>query len=256
MIFTMQAHQLRRLIGPLLLAAIALTAISWYFKGQLPPPAEIELDLLQTPIQETTRAEPFSFDYKGKECRVEPVTSWEQWGLVVSHNNIESIADIYHDSTSVDTKDLCVIWGANLEDADYRQVDFKSGPWTCYFKYPGGVRFHHNALGNNHLITDDPRVRRALEDVRVGDQVRLSGLLVNYQMDDWQDFWRRTSTSRDDNGCEVVFLQEIDVLRRGTPGWYRAYRLGWMAILALPVLYVLLMWIEAGQSDTTTLGRL
>jgi hypothetical protein len=252
----MQSHQLRRWVGPLLLAAIAITATSWIFKGRLVGPGEIDKALLQNPAQNPTSAEPFDFEYKGRQCRVEPVASWEQWGLVVSHNDIESIADIYHDSTSVDTKDLCVIWGANLQAADYQQVDFKSGPWTCYFSYPGGVHFHHNALGNNHLITDKPEVRRALDAVRVGDQIRLAGLLVNYQMDDWQDFWRRTSTTRDDNGCEVVFLKEIEVLRRGTPGWYTAYRLGWVAIFMLPALYVFLMWVEAGNSDTTTLGRL
>jgi len=252
----MQAHELRRFVGPLFLATIALTGVSWFNKGRLVGPLEIDGDLLRIPAQTPTSAEPFDFVYKGKECRVEPVATWEQWGLVVSHNNIESIADIYHDTTSVDTKDLCVIWGANLKSPDYQQVAFKSGPWTCYFSYPGGVQFHHNALGNNHLITNDPTVRRALDDVRVGDQIRLAGLLVNYQMDDWQSFWRRTSTSREDNDCEVVFLREIDVLRRGTPGWYTAYRLGWIAILILPALYVFLMWLEAGKADTTTLGRL
>ena len=252
----MQAHEIRRFVGPLLLAAIVLTGISWFFKGQLVGPSEIDENLLQIPVQTPTSSEPFDFQYKGKVCRVEPVAEWEQWGLVVSHNDIESIADIYHDSTSVDTKDLCVIWGANLQGSDYQQVEFKSGPWTCYFSYPGGVQFHHNALGNNHLITDDLSVRRALGGVRVGDQIRLAGLLVNYQMDDWQSFWRQTSTSREDNDCEVVFLQDIDVLRRGTPGWYTAYRLGWIAILVLPALYVFLMWLEAGKSDTTTLGRL
>ena len=99
-------------------------------------------------------------------------------------------------------------------------------------------------------------VRRSLDGVRVGDQVRLAGLLVNYQMDDWQNFWRRTSTTREDDGCEVVFLKEIEVLSRGTPGWYSAYRLGWIAILLIPVLYLFLIWIEAGKADTTTLGRL
>jgi hypothetical protein len=252
----MPLHELRRLIGPLFLAAVALTIVSWFAKGRLAPPSEIDASLLQVPMQTPTRTEPFSFHYKNRLCRVEPVAKWEQWGLVVSHNDIESIADIYHDSTSVDTKDLCLIWGINLETSDYLQVDFKSGPWNCYFSYPGGIEFHHHALGNNHLITDDPTVRRVLERVRVGDQVHLSGLLVNYQMDDWQSFWRRTSTSRQDNDCEVVFVRQIDILQRGTPGWYAAYRCSWIALLALPLFYVFLMWLEVGKGDSTSLGRL
>jgi len=252
----MQPHRLRRLVGPLFLVALAVTVISWFLKGGLVGPEGVQPALLQSPQQAALDREQFSFEYKGRECRVEPVASYELWGLVVSHNNIHSVADIYHDSTSVDTKDLCVIWGANLETTDYRQVQFKSGPWTCYFSYPHGVEFHHNGLGNNHLITDNPAIRRTLDRVRVGDQVHLRGLLVNYQMDDWQEFWRRTSTRRDDNDCEVLYLEEMDVLRRGTPGWYTAYRIGWIALLFLPVAYVALMWVEAGQEDTTTLGRL
>ena len=65
-----------------------------------------------------------------------------------------------------------------------------------------------------------------------------------------------TDSERDDYDCEVVFVERLDVVRGGTPGWYAAYRAGWIVILALPVLYLVLMWIEAGRSDTTTLGRL
>ena len=252
----MRPHRLRRLVGPLWLVALTVTVISWFSKGDLVGPESIHADLRQPPHQDLIDREPFAFEYKGQECRVEPVATYELWGLVVSHNNIHSVADIYHDSTSVDTKDLCVIWGANLETSDYQQVGFKSGPWTCYFKYPRGVQFHHDGLGNNHLITDNPLIRRTLDQTRVGDQIHLKGLLVNYQMDDWQEFWRRTSTRRDDNDCEVFYLEEVQVLRRGTPGWYALYRLGWITLLLLPVAYLVLMWIEAGGEDTTTLGRL
>ena len=244
------------MIGPLFLVALVATAVAWYFKGDLSGPETIQPDLLQAPRQEIVDKEPFSFEYKGKACLVEPVAAYELWGLVVSHNNIHSVADIYHDSTSVDTKDLCVIWGVNLEAPDYRQVEFKSGPWTCYFRYPHGVTFHHDGLGNNHLITDSPVIRRTLNKVRVGDQVHLKGLLVNYQIDDWQGFWRRTSTRRDDNDCEVVYLEEMSVIRRGTPGWYALYRFSLTALLLLPLAYLALMWVEAGSSDTTTLGKL
>lgn len=252
----MEPHRIRRLIGPIFLLALGLTGLSWVRKGRLAEPSLIDPALLQKPVQSGTRRARFSFEYKGRECRVEPVASYEIWGLVVSHNNIHSMADIYHDSTSVDTKDLCVIWGSNLESPEYRRVQYKSGPFTCYFSYPDGVRFSHLAIGNNHLITDSEAIRRQLDRVRVGDQVHLSGLLVNYQMDDWQDFWRKTSTRRDDNDCEVMFVGELQVIARGTPGWYALYRLGWLLLLALPVAYVFLMWIEAGRPNSTTLGRL
>ena len=100
----MQIHEIRRLAGPLLLAAILLTSIAWFRKGRLVSPDEIETAILREPVQAPIRTAPFSFEYKSRLCRVEPVARWEQWGLVVSHNNIKSVADIYHDTSSVDTK--------------------------------------------------------------------------------------------------------------------------------------------------------
>lgn len=246
----------RWLLGRLWLTGLMLWSLGWALKGRLVDHTEARHELRQLPLQGTTDREPFSFEYKGKACRVRPVASYELWGLVVSHNNIESFADIYHDSTSVDTKDLCVIWGANLESSDFQKVKYKSGSWTCYFSYPRGVRFTGTALGNNHLITDDPWIRDRIAEINVGDQVYMSGLLADYQMDDWRGFWRKTSTVRNDSGCEVVFVEQLEILERGTPGWYAAHRLGWIFVVSLPFFYLVVFWLEARNPSTSQVGRL
>ena len=224
-----------RVLGWVTLALLVVLFVSCRQKGDLPERSAILPELMSEPVQTDTRRDDFVMSYRGSSIRVQPVAEYEIWGLVVSHNNIESIADIYHDSSSVDTKDLCVIWGNNLRGDDYQRVDFWSGPWTCYYRFPGGVSFDGSALSNSHLITDQERLRKALADVRVGDQIRFSGALVNYQAEDWGDFWRRSSTVRTDGGngaCEVVFFEELEVLRAGTPGWYLIN--GWAkALLAL-----------------------
>jgi hypothetical protein len=230
---------MQRLLKKLLIVALVITPIAWFFKGRLVDREQIRPELSRDPIQEPTVAEPFTFVYKGKEARVRPVADYELWGLVVSHNNIKSVADMYHDSPSVDTKDLCVIWGANLQSDDYQRVNFRSGSFTCYYRYPAGVRFRSRAASNNHLIADNDQIRRQIADVKVGDQVRLKGLLVDYQVEDWHDFWRKSSTVRTDSGCEVLFVEEVEVLQAGTPVWYLAYRFGWLALVGLPVLYLL-----------------
>lgn len=226
---------MKRLLQLAFVASLALVVLGWWFKGELGPPQAMHPDLAREPVQTPTTAEPFSFRYKGKEFRARPVAEYELWGLVVSHNDIESIADIYHDSTSVDTKDLCVIWGVNLEHPDYQRVEFKSGSFTCYFRYPPGVRFSPRAGSNNHLVTDRQEIRDRIAAVRVGDQIRLEGLLVDYQMEDWREFWRKTSTVRTDSGCEIVFVRQLEILARGTPGWYRAYRIGWIGLIVVPL---------------------
>jgi len=248
-------HRLRQHLGKAFLVLAALLALSWSLKGRLVGPGDIDTALREAPRQIPTAREAFSFSYKGRVCSVKPVAEYELWGLVVSHNNIHSMADIYHDSTSVDTKDLCVIWGDNFASDDYLEVEYWSGPWTCYFRYPSGVTFRGDSLGNNHLISDSDPIRTQIADIRKGDQVHLEGLLVNYQMDDWGKFWRNTSTTRKDTDCEVIFVERLEVLRQGTPGWYLVYRLCWILLLALPFVYLYLLWVDAGKTDGS-LGRL
>ena len=247
---------LRRVAGYGFFAALALLALSWIFSGRLPRPEEIDPGLTPPPRQEATDRQPFSFAYKGSACRVRPVATYELTGVVVSHNDISSVADIYHDSTSVDTKDLCVVWGPNLTTGQYLGVSYKSGPWTCYVRFPEGAVFDFAGLGNNHLLTDSPAVRRAIAGVRIGDQVRLRGLLVDYQMEDWDDFWRRTSTRRDDMDCEVFFVERVEVLRRATPGWYAAGRLARLLLFALPLLWLFLYWLQIRRGDTVSVGQI
>ena len=238
----------RRLLGFAALALLALLLLAWKCKGGAPAASEIDPALLNEPRQEATEREPFEFTHEGRTVRVRPVADYELWGLVVSHNNIESVADIYHDSSSVDTKDLCVVWGNNLVSGELAKVTFKSGPWTCYYRYPEGVRFLGSEMSNNHMVTDKDSLRSDLDDIRIGDQIHVKGALVNYQVDDWQDFWRRTSTVRTDGGngaCEVFFFDELEVLVPGTPFWYLLFN-GTLFLLALvPVIFLHSIWVDS-----------
>jgi len=247
--------RLRGLLARIFLGALLLVAVAGWRKGHLDGPDRILPELRREPLQGATDRAPFTFQYKGKRCSVRPVATYELWGLVVSHNNIKSVADIYHDSSSVDTKDLCTVWGANLTRPDYLRADFKSGPFTCYVSFPSGANVNLAQVGNNHLLTDSSAVRAAVDSVRLGDQVHLRGLLVDYQMEDWEDFWRKTSTRRDDSDCEVIFVQQLDVLRPGTPGWYHAWRLGWWLAGLSAAGWLTVYWIEAGRNPVG-LGRL
>jgi hypothetical protein len=246
---------LRRRILPLFLAAAALFAFARWRERRLPPPQDLLAEVRPAPTQGPTDRRPFEFSYKGKRCFVRPVASYEIQGLVVSHNDIHSVADIYHDSTSVDTRDLCIAWGRNLDDRTYLETEFWSGPWTCYARWPARVVFDGAALSNNHLITDRPELRKRLEHVHVGDQVRLTGLLVDYRMEDWGDFWRRTSTVRNDSDCEVIFFDDLEVLRANVPLWHAVARTAKALLIALPVAWLMLAALEARRGPTS-LGKL
>ncbi len=246
---------LRRLIARGVVVALALLTLSWWLERRLPPPEVALPELARAPLQGPTDRARFHFTYKGKKCFVRPVASYELWGLVVSHNDIHSISDIYHDATSVDTRDLCVVWGRNVTKGAYEKAKFWSGPWTCYVSTPAGLGFDRAGISNNHLITDQPEIRAALAHVHLGDQVHLQGLLVDYRMEDWGSFWRRTSTVRTDSGCEVIFLDRLDVLARNALSWHAAGRFAKFLLVLLPIAWLVVAIVDV-RSGKSTLGRL
>jgi hypothetical protein len=242
----------QKVLSLMLFGAVVLFGLSWWHKGELVDYAEIDPALLQQPRQTPTLRQPLSFAYRERTYEVDPVADYEIWGLVVSHNDIYSIGDIYHDESSVDTKNLCMIWGGNLESNAFHQVKYESGSFTCYFSHPFGVEFLGDQLSNNHLISDQERVRRIIGEVRIGDQVHIRGMLVNYgEAGIDRRFWRKTSTTRSDSGnkaCEIVFVEDIDVLAQGTPGWYKTFALTLPAIPVLVLLKLIVFFFETPRS--------
>ena len=72
--------------------------------------------------------------------------------------------------------------------------------------------------------------RRVLEPIPVGDKVIPPNANAR-----WPKHWRRSSVRRTDTGmgaCEVIFVNDMEIVKRGTPGWY-----------ALDFLVSLLFWL-------------
>jgi hypothetical protein len=237
----------KRLNAAFLVTAV-LAAVSWHEKGRLPDFTAIRPELLQDPIQGETSRPPFAFRFRNRDYNVKPLATYELWGLVVSHNDINAFSDIYHDRNSVDIKDLGVIWNKNLRTNDFHRVKFWNGPWTVNWRFPFGTVFHSENISNNHIVTPDETFRDRVKRVRVGDQIHLQGLLVSYQAADQPGFWRRSSLRRDDSGdgaCEVVYLDDLEVLQQGTPGWYGALYWATAGLILIPALKFLLVLLEA-----------
>lgn len=142
-----------------------------------------------------------------------------------------------HDENSVDIKDICVIWGTNTANDDYKKVSFSSGDFVCYFQYPYGVAFAHDKLSNNHLLSDDPFVRTAIRKARIGDQIHLKGYLVNYSRTSQPGWWRNSSTTRGDTGngaCEVIFVKDFSILKSTNSSWYSLLTLSkWLLFITI-----------------------
>jgi hypothetical protein len=224
-------------LSVLVLGSILLTAVAWWYKDSLPPPVSLLSATHNIPLQTPTQQQPFTFAYRGENYAIEPVADYELWGLVVTHNDITGFTDIMHTKDSVDIKDICVIWGTNANADEYRKVSYSSGDFICYFEYPYGTNFDQFALSNNHLLADNEAIRDQIRQTHIGDQIHLQGLLVNYHRQSNPDWTRRTSTTRQDTGngaCEVIFVQDYEILHSNNRVWHTAFRFApWAIVLSL-----------------------
>ncbi len=238
---------------------IILFVISWMKIRELPKRNEISVDLFKQPIQTDTTRENFSFLYKGKNYFVKPIADYELWGLVVTQNNINAWFNFYHDENSVNLKDVCVVWGKNIENEAYRdeKISYKSGEWTCYYSWLGKLKnpFYGNNLSNNHLLTAKQDIQKMIRRLNIGDQLYLKGSLVDYAEAD-QLSYRITSISRDDENsnargggaCEIVYVDDMKVLKKNQSFWHFINSFSKVLFIFL-ITIQLILFIKAGRAS-------
>jgi len=224
---------LRGTVRLVIVAAAGTFVVSFFMKDRLPGRTSVLPELLQEPVQ--TKSDlpgPFDVTRKSVTYTVTPVFNYELWGMIVSYHHANSFVDISHEAWNdyINVKDVCVLWGKNLETAVYTRMKFKNRDFTCFYTYSDqetGRIFAENCLSNNHLLPADSIVAGTIMRARKGDQVHIKGWLVSYGQKG-TPYRRITSTSRNDRGngaCETVFVNEFEVLREANSGWRSLYKL-------------------------------
>ena len=222
-----------------LLISIGLFAISYLLKDKLPNGDQILDDLLHNPVQTEVDMPPFQVEAGEIVYTITPLYTYELYGLVVSNHNCGAWWDIYHHGQwkdFINVKDLCVLWGDNLKTEVYKDMRFTSDSWTCTYYWPDnevGSRFNQTCLSNNHLLTHDESVTRALVHTESGDQIYLSGYLAEYSHSNGR-FYRGTSSNRRDTGngaCETIYVKEYKILKTANPLWRMTFTASKYAIL-------------------------
>lgn len=232
---------LEQLFKWLFLISALLTLTLYFKKDGLPEPQFYDLNALNEPVQTQINAEPFKTRVNGQEYTITPLFDYELFGVVVSYSDADAFSNIWHHKRWQDflnLRDLCVIWGKNVGSGVYKQIKFHNDSWTCWASwqdYETGSLFKMNALSNNHLLTDNDRIKKALMSAEPGDHIRFKGVLAEYANKS-NNFFRGTSTTREDNGngaCETIYLEEFEILKKANPGVRMLYRLcKWTAILS------------------------
>lgn len=240
-------HLVNQLLLLLLLSSTALALWSHWKKDQLPEPFFYDTGQLADPLQTPTDTSPFGIDAHGVHYLIEPLFDYVLDGVVVSLHDSDVFWDIYHTKDwqdFINIRDLCVVWGDNVASGVFRSMRYANTTWTCWISTNDAEtasRFVWPQLSNNHLLTADPGIARAIKLAEIGDQIHLSGKLARYSHAG--GFQRGTSTSRLDTGngaCETIYVDSFHISRKSNPGWRLIYRLSFgLAVLALLGLGVL-----------------
>lgn len=223
---------------------------SYFLKDRLPDSSYYDLNRLTDPVQRFTSRDSFILEANEYSYQVEPKFSYELHGIVVSYNNADAFADRWHKRMEdfANIRDLCVMWGGNIELGLHQRMSFSSDSFTCNSQWKDHqtyADFSVSEMSNNHLLVQDNAVKQALLSAEPGDHIRIKGSLVHYR-NNRNNRVRKTSTVRTDTGngaCETIFVDEFEILKKANPGMRTVYSLGkWIAGLSF-VGFVMLSFV-------------
>lgn len=202
--------------------------VTSFYKDKLPEPAYYDLGNFEAPKQTPTARTAFTTEVNKQEYNINPKFAYELDGVIVSYNDSGGFDDIWHHKRwkdFINLRDLCVIWGGNVESGVYRSMKFNNDSWASWPDAATGAPFKMNALSNNHLLTDNDSIKTALMAAEPGDHIRLKGVLAKYSNKS-NGFNRSTSITREDTGngaCETIYLNEFEIVKKANRKARRLY---------------------------------
>ena len=200
-----------------------LLLVSFWNRNEIPGNIDFVSEIESEPRQTETREGSFEVTFNDVDYLVEPEYEYDITAMVVSYRHHDHDYSRMHRLAEdhLNMLDVCVVWGDNTR-AQLREIEFWNGIFTCNISTrdrAAWATFDMNKLSNNHLLSDDPRVRDRVKRIRVGDQIRVRGYLASYTSPAGT---RGTSTTRTDTGdgaCETLYIERFEILRSATSYW-------------------------------------
>ena len=226
--------KLNRII--IVLSSLVLVISAWN-RNAIPGALELVPGVEEEPLQTPARRKPFEVVFENTLYKVKPKYRYAIEGVVVSFRHHDGNSRMHRRSNDhLNMLDVCVVWGSNADPALLNKLKFWNGIFTCNVQTrdrEAWEAFDMYALSNNHLISDEAAVRDSVTDLKIGDQVRISGWLASYGAGTGDE--RGTSTTRQDTGngaCETIYVEEFAITQKGLSGWRVAM---WSSLAALLV---------------------
>ena len=241
---------MHRLVRTAMFASLLAAAVAWWMQDELPPAAKILEDVYSEPAQVRVSRKPMDTRVNGVDYRIQPRYSYELNGLVVSLHDSDAWWDYAHKAWGdhINLVDLCVVWGRSAQNGAYRGIRFSNNQWECHWSTSSREAwdaFNQAEVANNHMVTDDPAVAKALRSVRIGDQIRVRGYLVDYTTykDGRPVGTRVSSETRTDTGngaCEVLYVESLELLASAGRAWRLGLKIALAALLASVIAWMFL----------------
>lgn len=234
----------RRIISWLFFGSVILLAASWSNHDDFDPDMWIHPAVADEPLQNPVDKQEFTTRANEVDYVVRPKYRYELTGLVVSFKRFSQDYGLHKRwNDFINVADICVVWGSNASNLDLNEFSFSNGEFTCMIRTRNreqAERFNPDQLSNNHLITDSESIRERIDELEVGDQIRIEGWLAEYGEPGGP--FRKTSTTRTDTGdgaCETVYVADMEILGSMSTVWRRLF---WLALAGLVVSVV--MWFS------------
>ena len=239
---------------------LGLLVISFFGRNNYKSVGNIAPEVLQDPIQTPLAASaPITFKANGYVYELEPLYHYEISAMLVHKLNYRTFTIYNFDK--VFPFDLCLIWGENLSKKSYRAgtLSFSQDCRFCWAQWREPIAFNLTQISNNHLLMSNRKFERIVGFLVYGDQIKITGKLVNVKArkigsgGDWnapsEVSWH-TSTCRTDGGagaCEVIYVEDIKILRAANVFWRSIFLLSFAGLLGLIVLNLVRFFSTASR---------
>lgn len=233
---TVNASSMRKSVNAIVILSFIVLLVSFWNRNSLPASIEYVAAVADEPRQNTTKRKPFDANWDGTGYQIDPEYDYSLVGMIVSfrhHDDNSRMHSLAGDHLNM--LDVCVVWGENTRGAELEKLDFWNGIFTCNVKtsdMQAWASFDMNQLSNNHLISDDADIRERVQRIRVGDQIRIEGVLASYESPGGR---RGTSTTRTDTGdgaCETIYVDRFEIVRSAVNPWRISMYVSLVVLLA------------------------
>ncbi len=241
-------RSLPRKINRLAFAILILLFIFGYVsKDNYRQVDEIHPDLYQEPIQtEAINKTPILFERDGYHYEITPLYEYELNAFIVSRRDYRRFS--LKRTDNLYPLDLCLLWGGNVKNKLYQskklsfQQDSRQSSWRWY----GDLGFNNSQAANVHLVVENDSMQNRLDKLQVGDQIKITGQLVNVKAESLGDpgsyepseVQLNTSTTRSDAGpgaCEIINVKSVEVLKKANLPANSLFKFGYFSLILLVI---------------------